>query len=185
MSKVFATRRAGDIMIPIDEYPYIHYTATIHDAVEKMRASTIIVKDCQSLPRAVLVMDDDHQILGILRRRDIFRGLEPKFLRTMSRNNRRELFDLQIDPSLADLSSGSFTKAVQTQAKQSVTEIMSRITDTLDFTDNLAKIVYIMLTKDVDLLPILKERKVVGVVRSVDAFNEIAEIVHQDASSNE
>jgi len=184
MAKIMATKRAGDIMIPIDKYPYIHYTASIHDAVGKMRASTIIVKDCQSLPRALLVMDDDNQILGILRRRDIFRGLEPKFMRTWSRSDRRQLFDLQIDPSLADLSSGSFTAAVQSQARQPVTEIMSHITDTLDFTDNLAKIVYIMLTKDVDLLPILKERKVVGVVRSVDAFNEIAEIVLQDASFN-
>jgi predicted transcriptional regulator len=169
MAKIMATRRAWDFMIPIDKYPYIHYTATIRDAIDKMSASTIIVKNCQSLPRAVLVMDDDHQILGVVRRRGIFRGLEPKFLRTMSRTHRRQLFDLQIDPSLADLSSGSFTEAVQTQAQQPVTEIMSPITDTLDFTDNLAKIVYIMLTRDVDLLPVLKERKVVGVVRSVDA----------------
>ncbi|MCF7810330.1 CBS domain-containing protein [bacterium] len=183
MAKIMATRRAGDIMIPIDKYPYIYFTATIRDAVEKIRESEIIVKDCQSLPRAVLVMDNDHQILGVVRRRGIFRGLEPKFLKTMSRNHRRQLFDLQIDPGLADLSSGSFTEAVHEQANHPVTEIMSHITDTVNFEDNLAKIVYLMLTRDVDLLPVLKDRKVVGVVRSVDAFNEIAEILHKDVSS--
>ena len=183
MAKIMATRRAGDIMIPIDKYPYIHYTANIRDAVEKMRESKIFIRECQSLPRAVLVMGDDRQILGVLRRRDIFRGLEPKFLRTMSRTHRRQLFDLQIDPSLADLSSGSFTEAVHAQAEHPVTEIMSHIADTVDSTDNLAKIVYIMLTRDIDLLPVLKDRKVVGVVRSVDAFNEIAEILNKDAPS--
>jgi hypothetical protein len=40
-----------------------------------------------------------------------------------------------------------------------------------------------MLTRDVDLLPVLKERKVVGVVRSVDAFNEIAEILNDGTSA--
>jgi predicted transcriptional regulator len=47
----------------------------------------------------------------------------------------------------------------------------------VDFQDHLAKIIYEMVDRGLSLLPVLKEGKVVGVVRSVDAFREIAEIL--------
>jgi len=174
-----ATRRAGEIMIPIDKYPHINYKATIRDAVKAIHKTNIKIGDHVSLPRAILVFDDEHHLLGIVRRRDIFKGLEPKFLRTMARPHRRQLFDVEVDPNLIVLTSGKVSKAIQEQAEHPVTEIMHHITATIDFNDNLAKIVYIMLNRNVALLPVLKDNKVVGVVRSVDVFEEVAEIVEQ------
>jgi hypothetical protein len=34
-----------------------------------------------------------------------------------------------------------------------------------------------MLTQDLNLLPVLKDHKVVGVVRSVDVFHEVASLL--------
>jgi predicted transcriptional regulator len=37
-----------------------------------------------------------------------------------------------------------------------------------------------MISKDLDLLPVMKDNRIVGVVRSVDAFNEIAAILLEE-----
>jgi predicted transcriptional regulator len=39
------------------------------------------------------------------------------------------------------------------------------------------KIIYEMIRTDLSMLPVMKEGRVVGVVRSVDVLNEISEIV--------
>ena len=58
---------------------------------------------------------------------------------------------------------------------------MSPITETVDFEDHLAKIIYLMVHKNRALIPVLKNRKVIGVVRTVDAFNEIHHLLEEES----
>jgi predicted transcriptional regulator len=165
--------RAGDIMIPIDKYPSVRHTSTIREAVRVMKEAHLEVAQRRSLPRALLVLDEENHPLGIVRRRDILRGLEPRFLRTASVPERKRLFEIEIDPDLVDLSTGRLGKAIQEQAEHSVSEIMQPIVATLDYEDQLAKIVYKMLSRDLNLLLVIKDGQVVGVVRTVDVFREV------------
>jgi predicted transcriptional regulator len=171
------SKHAKDIMIPLNKYPHIPYTFTLREAVAEMELSVIEVKGQRSLPRALLVFDDNQQLLGIVRRRDILRGLEPKFLKTMSITHRRQLFSIEADPNLVDLSSGKVAKSMQEQASQPVTEVMQPIVTTVDYEDHLAKIISKMINMDLNLIPVMKDKMVVGVVRSVDVFNEIASLL--------
>ncbi|NQT34395.1 CBS domain-containing protein [bacterium] len=179
MPKKLVTRRAGDFMIPLDKYPHIRHHVTLREAVKTMEESDIEISGRKSLPRALLVFNEKHELIGMVRRRDIFRGLEPKFLRTMSIPHRRELFDIEVDPNLIALSSGKLAEAIQKQAEQSVDGVMQPITATVDYEDHLAKVIYMMINRNLALLPVLKERKVVGVVRSVDAFEEVVKIIEE------
>jgi len=164
-------------MIPLNKYPNIQHTLTLREAVAEMELSVIEVKGQRSLPRALLVFDDNQQLLGIVRRRDILRGLEPKFLKTMPVPHRKQLFNIEADPNLVDLSSGKVGKSMQEQANQPVTEVMQPIVTTVDYEDHLAKIIYKMINMDLNLIPVIKDKMVVGVVRSVDVFNEIADLL--------
>jgi predicted transcriptional regulator len=172
-----STKHAKDIMIPIEIYPHISYYYTLRKAVEVLENATIIWGEQTSLPRALLVFDDEEQLLGIVRRRDILKGLEPKFLRTMPIHHRKELFDVEVDPNLVDFSTGKIATAVQEQADHKVSEIMQPIVATVKYEAHLAKVIYKMIHWDLNLLPVLKDTRVVGVVRSVDAFHEIAKMV--------
>jgi CBS-domain-containing membrane protein len=170
-----STKVAGDIMIPLDEYPHIPHWFTLRQAVMELEKAEIIDKTGRrSLPRALLVFHEGYQLLGIVRRRDILRGLEPKFLRMMPLPERRKLFDIDVDINLIDLSSGKVANAMREQAEQKVSEVMQTITTTVQFDDHLAKIIYKMITQDLNLIPVLKDGKIIGVVRSVDVFHEIA-----------
>ncbi len=172
-----SAKKAGEIMIPLDKYPHIPYWFTVRQAVAEMEQSEIESDGRKSLPRAILVFDEHYHLLGTVRRRDILRALEPKFLRTMPIPHRRNLFDIEGDVSLVDLSKGKISSEMQKQAEQSVSEIMNPITTAINHDDHLAKIIYMMVHRDMNLLPVMKDNKVVGVVRSVDVFNEISKIL--------
>jgi len=170
-------KRAGDILIPIDKYPHIPYWFTLRQAVAALEKSDIEVEGRHSLPRALLVFNEQYQLLGIVRRRDILRGLEPKFLRTLPPPNRKEYFEIETDAELADMSTGKITKAILDQAEQSVSEVMQPITTTIQVDDPITKVVYKMVSGDQTLLPVLKDQKIIGVIRSVDVFHEIAKLL--------
>ena len=85
-----------DIMVPVDEYPCIPDTLTIGDAAIEMTVQ-IRKEDRFSLPRVALVFDEDFTDLrGMLRRRDIMRGLGPQFLMTGALDYREKLFEVDI-----------------------------------------------------------------------------------------
>lgn len=167
------SKLAGEIMIPLGDYPHIPYWFTLRQAVAELEKSVIEARERKSLPRALLVFDEKYQLLGIVRRRDILRGLEPKFLRTIPPPRRGQLFDVEVDPDLVDLSAGKVAKAMQEQAEQQVSEVMQPILATVDIKDHMAKVIYKMVSRELNLIPVLKESTVVGVVRSVDVFHEI------------
>lgn len=172
-----AAKHAKDILIPLEDYPHIPHWFTVRQAIAEMEKSEIEVDGRKSLPRALLVFDEKYQLLGIIRRRDILRGLEPDFLKTMPVPHRKKLFDIEIDPNLVDLSSGKISKAIQEKANQPVSNLMQPIISTVDYEDHLAIIIYKLVSRDLSLLPVIKDGRIVGVVRSVDVFNEVAKLI--------
>jgi predicted transcriptional regulator len=174
------SRRARDIMIPLEKYPHIPHTYTILQAIEVMERAEVESRGKKSLPRSVIVFDEDYHPLGIVRRRDILRGLEPKFLRGMSHPQRKLMFEIEVDPDLVDMGGGRLARAVGEQAAHPVTEVMRNIRTTVNHDDIIAKIIYKMVHNDLDVIPVLKEDRVIGVVRSVDVFHEVADELLSD-----
>jgi len=168
-------------MIPLSNYPHIPHWTTIREAVAIFRTSQIEVNGIISLPRVLLVFHKDYSLLGLVRRRDIFRGLEPKFLRTMPHTHRRELFDMEVDINLIDLSTGKIADAMCELADQQVADIMQPIHSSVAPDDHLAKVIYKMINRDITLVPVIDNGRVVGVIRSVDALEEIGRILEEKA----
>ena len=167
-------RFARDIMVPLEEYPCITATLTLRDAMTEMLVQ-ILRKKQLTLPRTALVFDDDfRELLGVLRRRDIMRGLEPRFLADGSPDYRRKLFDVDIDPNLSELSYDGMLARMQVRADRLVGEFVTPIAATINHGDHIMKAMYEMVDRNTSLLPVLKGKDVVGVVRSVDVLNEVA-----------
>ena len=166
-----------DVMVPLEEYPCIPETLTLRDAISEMTVQ-ILRKGQLSLPRVALVFDDDFSdLLGLLRRRDIMRGFEPRFLVGGSLEYRRKLFDVKIDPNLSELSYDKIIARLRKRADRLVREFMIPIKVTIDYNDHIMKAMSEMVDQNVSLLPVLKDNSVVGVVRSVDVLSEIALIM--------
>jgi predicted transcriptional regulator len=170
-------KRAGEIMIPLDQYPHIPHWFTLRQAMAALRASQIEVQGRVSLPRAVLVFNKAYELLGIVRRRDILRGLQPGFLAGDAADHGRRLFDVKVDPNLSEFSSDRMIREIRSRAERPVSDVMLPITTTVQSDDHILRIIHEMIENDLSLIPVLREGRVVGVVRSVDLLNEIAEIV--------
>ena len=167
-------KRAGDLMIPLDEYPHIPYWFTLRQTVAELENTVLEHRGRKSLPRVVLVFDEKYQLMGVARRRDILRGLEPEFLTAKSLEVRKEMFDIKVDPNLSELSYEKLLDDIRKQAKRAVSEIMQPIVASVDFEDHMIKVIYEMVEHNLSLVPVMQENKVVGVVRSVDLIHEVA-----------
>ncbi|MBC8465766.1 CBS domain-containing protein [bacterium] len=164
---------AGDILIPLKEYPHILHYKTIKEAMEIMVHSELIVDGIKSRPRALLVIDDEQHLLGIVRRRDILRGIEPKFLRVMPVHHRHSIFDIQTDSHLIDMHIGNITNEMKCLSDSHISEVMSRISTTVKVDDHLAKIAFKMISRDIDVIVVMEGKKPIGIVRTVDVLNAV------------
>ncbi len=170
--------RARDVMISLENYPHIPYWFTLRQAIVEMEKSEIDRDGRKSLPRAVLVFNEAYELLGLVRRRDILKGLEPKFLIVKPLQYRKKLFDVKVDPNLSLLSSEDLLKGVLEQVERPVSEIMSPIEHTIDYMDHIFKVIYEMNQFKMNLIPVTKDNAIVGVVRTVDIFRRVAKMLN-------
>lgn len=169
--------RAIDIMIPLDEYPQVSSNATLREAVRVMESAKIEFHGRQSLPRVLLVTGKDGTLVGHVRRRDVLAGLEPKFLNTQPLEYRKKLFDVEVDPNLSLLTSERVIEGIRALAGRPVTEVMKPIRGSVKPEDSLVTIQYEMTSFGVPLLPVVRDGKALGVVRTVEVFHELAKLV--------
>ncbi len=170
-------RRVKEIMIPVEQYPSVRDRATLREAIAKMEEAVLEVELRKSLPRVLLVFDEINVLVGTVRRRDLMGGLEPKFLLSKPLEYKKKLFDVAVDPNLAELSYDRVVRGIREQANRPVSDVMSPIEAILDADDHVMKAVQAVVALDVSLIPVLQEGQLVGVVRSVEVFHELAQLV--------
>ncbi len=167
----------GAVMVPLEEYPCIPDSYTLRDAIHEMGVQ-ILKEQLLSLPRMALVFDDSlSKLLGVLRRRDIMRGLEPRFMAGGAPKYQRQLFSVTIDPNLAELSFDTVVAGIRKRASRRVREFMIPIKATINHDDHIMKAVYEMVDQNVSVIPVMENNRVVGVVRSIDVLRELALVV--------
>ncbi len=169
------TKRASDVMIPLENYPHIPYWFTLRQAMAEMESSQLEVEGRKSLPRGVLVFDERYQLLGMVRRRDILRGLEPDFLAPSV--HQQELYDVAVDTNLSELSFDRMATRLRERAERPVSDVMIPVRVTVQADDNFMKVVHEMTRNNLSFIPVLQGGRVVGVVRTVELFAEIARLI--------
>lgn len=174
-------KRVKEIMIPVEAYPSVRIGDTLKQAITVIESAHLEVGRRRSLPRVLLVFDHDDDLVGIVRRRDIMRGLEPDFLVNQPLEYRVKLFDVGVDHHLAELSKElspeRVLRGLREQAGRPVRDVMRPIATTLKPDDRLMKAVYEMVSLNESLLPVAEKDEVLGVVRSVDVFHELARLL--------
>ncbi len=178
----FESLRVRDIMIPLEEYPTVVSSTPLRLAIAVMDAAKLEVQGRMSLPRMLLVLDEEGRLVGHLRRRDVMRGLEPKYLLSEPLHYRKKLFDVGVDPNLSELSTGRVVRGIREQAERPVADVMLPIQGSLDVEDHLITALYEMGAYRVSLLPVFRQKRPAGVVRSVEVFGELARLLIPPAS---
>ena len=165
------SKKVKDLMIPLEDYPHIPYWFTLRQAMAIVREASIKFEGSFE-PRAVLVFDEKYQLMGMLTLRDIIRGLEPKFAKDTGL--------IKADPSLAVLMGDMFGPNMKELSQKAVSEVMSPIKVTVNGEDPITKALFLMIQENVGMMPVLLDKKVVGMVRMSELFKEISDVVLGD-----
>ena len=172
-------KRVRDVMVPLAQYPSIRDTATLREAVQLMATAELDVHGRRSLPRVLLVFDEIEVMVGYVRRRDLMLGLEPKFLVVQPLAYRKKLFDVAVDPNLSELSHDRVVNGIREQGGRPVSDVMQPIEAVVQADDYIMKAIYEMVSQDLTLIPVVDGKQLVGVVRSVELFHEVAQMLQQ------
>jgi CBS-domain-containing membrane protein len=166
-----------DIMVPVEDYPCIPDSMTIGDAVVEITVQ-ILRKKHLSLPRVALVFDEEFTDLkGMLRRRDIMRGLEPRYLGGGPLKHQREHFNVAVDPALSELSHDAIIAGIRKRGRRLVKDYMIPIKATIAHDDHIMTAMAMMVEHNASVLPVLRGNEVVGVVGSVDVLSQVALVI--------
>jgi Mg/Co/Ni transporter MgtE len=164
-------KKVGELMIPLTDYPHIPYWFTIKQAIAIVK-TTALGLEGKMEPTTLLVFDEKYQLMGSLTMEDLIRGVEKKFLR--SNNFMSKEWDTPV------FFEGLFTEGVKDEAQKPVSEIMSPVKETVSPDESIIKAIYIMMEKNLQLLPVIEQGTIKGVIRLNEIFNEIANLVMGD-----
>ncbi|MBI4677159.1 MAG: CBS domain-containing protein [Elusimicrobia bacterium] len=166
-------RTAKDLMIPLDEYPHVPYWFTLCQAMAEFEKAEFDVGGRKSLPRVVLVFNEAYELLGMVRRRDILRGLEPE---SLSHILRPGLFGSKTPAGAHE----TLSKKIIEKLQRPVSDIMTPIRESVDHADDLVKVMLKMVEHNLSFVPVMKDKEVIGVVRTVELIGELAQLCHLD-----
>lgn len=166
-------KKIKDVMIGVFDYPHVPYWFSIKQAVKIIKLSIISAKK-YSDPLAILVFDEKYNLLGTLTLKDILRGIEPRFLKPITKAQVPE----ENESALSLIWDTLFDKESRELAEKPVSEVMIPAKAFVEPNDPITKAAYLMIHNDMVLLPVLEEKKkFVGLVRMREIFDELSDAI--------
>lgn len=168
-------KTARDLMIDLDAYPHAVESQTLQEAVELLEQAEIDFGGHVSMPRVVLVFDSENRLLGMARRRDILRGLEPEFHQDLGESHPEAHFSAEIDPNLSDLMGDADPERLRTRLAKPLSDVVRAMPARVAADDSLMKVVRELVGNDTHIAAVLDDGQVIGVVRSLDVLRAVTE----------
>ena len=168
-------KTARDVLVPLEDYPHARESTTLAEAVELLENWQIEFDGSTSMPRILLVLDDNNHLLGSVRRRDILRGLEPEFHETLDTLHPEAHFKTEIDPNLTDLIPAFDPDLLAMKRNRPLREVVREMKGHVDIDDSLMKVVRELEGEDTHTAAVLDDDIVVGVVRTLDVLRAVCD----------
>ncbi len=166
-------KTARELLVPLNDYPHARESQTLAEAVAMLETRQIQFDGRISMPRVLLVLGEDNQLLGSLRRRDILRGIEPEFHEELDTTHPEAHFKAEIDPNLTELIPADDAESLAQKLSRPIGELAIEMRARVDINDSLMKIVRELVGNDTHIAAVLEDGHVVGVVRSLDVLRAV------------
>lgn len=164
----------ASLMIPLERYPHLSAEAPLREAV-------LLIYKGMAQPelsgfRRALVLGKDNVLVGIINMPILLQGLEPGVLRTepggpfqgyASHTGAGNGIAVQVFWEKV------FTQGFGDEPGRAVGEVAQPLTATVTPEDKLARALHLMLTEKLQILPVVKNNQVLGVVRMIEIFGKL------------
>ncbi len=168
-------KTARDVMVPLEDYPHLYDNQTLREAVRQLDNTQIQVGGRTSMPRILMVLDENSHLVGMVRRRDILRGLEPSFHTDIEATQTELSIPSDIDPNLAELMSEDDSARLSHRLDRPLSEVVREVPGQVNADDSLMKVVREIVGNDTHVAAVIENDTVVGVARSLDVLRAVCE----------
>ena len=168
-----SARTARDVMVPLAEYPHAHENQSLQDAIDSLETAQIQIDDHLSMPRILLVFVVEYHLKGMVRRRDILRGLEPEFHSLLDDLHPEAHIKSEIDPNLSDILGPEDKERRRRKLESPIAEVVRDMPGRVESSDSLMRIVRELVGNDTHIAAVLEDGQVIGVVRSLDLLRAV------------
>lgn len=159
-----------DHLTPLAGYPHVRDTATLRDVFATLQATYGSAEQF----RNVLVLDGHDRLVGTLALRDLLQALLPDYLRHRPTHLEGAADDVE---SLAPLWQEDCSEQCREAAAMAAGPHANKVAATVGPDDPLTKAIYLMATTGANVLPVIGDKQVLGVLRLVDVFAEVTKAV--------
>jgi CBS domain-containing protein len=170
-------KKIKDIMIPIENYATVNQESTLYDALIAIRKSQEKISSGTKQIRAVLIVDDNNNIVGKMGHAAFLRALEPKYNKIidfdkLTRAGVSSAFISSMTDNLR-LWQDDFVTICRQAATIKVKDAMSPISEGIDENASITDAIHQIIVLQLLSLLVKSGSKVVGIVRMSDLFHEV------------
>jgi predicted transcriptional regulator len=174
-----------DPMVPLAEYPVVRTDDSLSKAVLRL-GKEYLEPSAEVRHRTILVVDDNRRLVGILDFKTILDALIPGRVAELGEKLdsilKQAAFAEAGLQSLEDVTQ-DFNEKVLALAKAVMQEVMLKIRGTIQADDNLLTAIRIKCRNEVTVLPVYDGDKLAGVLRDVDLFLAVADVLRTNEAA--
>ncbi len=182
------SKRAKDLMFPINEYAKVHKSDSLLDVLNTLEKHQKELPENRHPHRAVLVVDKKDKIVGKIGHHQFLRALEPKY-RTIQETEK--LTGLGVDSKYLDSMVGSFRlwednweELCKRASKIKAVDVMHPVEEHIDENATITKVIHKMIMwKSLSVL-VTRKSKIVGILRMSDLFEDVAGQIREVCERN-
>jgi CBS domain-containing protein len=164
----------ASLMIPLARYPHLRADATIREAI-------LLIHQGMAQPelsgfRRALVLEADATLVGIVGMPTLLLGLEPEALRIEP----GETYQGYVSASGSESGLAVqvywervFIQGFGHEPERPVRDVAQPVTVTVTPEDKLARALHLMLTGKLLILPVVRDDRVLGVIRLIEIFERL------------
>jgi len=165
----------ADVMVPLEDYTILSGEQTVKEAIEKLKQSftskVTTSRIMETGHRSILVINEKKQVQGILAITDLLAAIMPPYL---SAPKPSTADTIQYSPMFWK---GMFRREVKILAAKKIRDVMSPAPLSVEADANLMTAAYTMQMNNARRMAVMREGKVVGVLREQDLFFEMERIL--------
>lgn len=171
--------RVEDIMVPIEEYATVSQDATLYEAVMALEKAQEDFNRNRYAHRAVVILDDQKNLVGKLSQLDVLRALEPKYSEMQTQAGlARYGFTKKFIQSMMEqyrLWDRPLTDICLKAADVKVADIMTTPSEgeIIEEDASLGQAIHLLVMGQHQSLLVLRKKEIVGILRLTDVFAAI------------
>ena len=170
---------AGDLMVPLDEYPVVDASATVREAVLKLDASRRKMESGRQPFQAVLVADESGRIIGKMGQLTLLKALEPSRQIFLNRDtlDKAGVGDSIIETALDHMRAfqHEFSEICKVAAAMQVRTVMRPIGEYIHVSAPIGEVIHRMVSWQTLSVLVSDDERPVGLVRLSDLCDAAVE----------